>query len=163
MSDISVTLYKTRSPKNQVTKKLENSHTFNNVVFVESECLNVRNPSILVKLSSDADDMSKYNYARIPIFDRYYYIDKITAEGGLVRIDLISDVLMSFQKDIYASRQYVLRSEQHRSKFLSDAKIPVRSDKRQHFKPFGNNVGMTNCPYVILETTGKGGTLVPSD
>lgn len=161
MANISVVLYRTTSPKNKVTKTLSNAHTFSEVTFSEPDCLNVRNPSILVKLSSDAGDISKYNYAKIGIFNRYYYIDKMTTEGGLVRIDLISDPLMSFKKDIYASTQYVSRSQEKRSPYLSDAKIPVRSDKRQHFKPFGNKVGMTNCPYVILETTGKGGTLVP--
>lgn len=160
MSNISVVLYKNTAPKNKVdkSKNLKNAHTFNNVVFTEGTALDVRRPSVLVKLTSDASDMASYNYARLAVFNRYYYIDSITAEGGLVRINLISDSLMSFKKEIYESKQYVIRNQNERSPYLVDSKIPIRSDKRYHQTIFGNPVSQRNCPYVILETTGRGGT-----
>lgn len=160
MSAIKVVLYKCTAPKNQVDKSghLKNAHTFSEVIFTEESALDVRRPSILVKLTTDAGSMSQYNYAYLEVFNRYYYIDKISGENGLVRIDLISDSLMSFKSDIKKSKQYVIRNQKHRSPYLVDNKIPIRSNKTYIQTPFGVPVDVKNCPYVILETTGKGGT-----
>ena len=51
-----------------------------------------------------------YNYAYIPDFDRYYFIDNVSWSRGIWTISMHVDVLGSFRGDILNSRQYVLRS-----------------------------------------------------
>ena len=58
------------------------------------------------------------------------------------------------------STQYILRSETKRSPYLVVNQIPMRSDKQYVQDVFGIDVFNKSCPYVILETTGKGGTVV---
>lgn len=58
---------------------------------------NVVNPSILIQTSNP----SKYNYAHIPEFERYYFIRDIqSVRNGLWQLDLSSDPLMSFKSQI---------------------------------------------------------------
>lgn len=157
---MNVNLYKTQSPPNKVSKVLSNKKEFEGVRFIENDTLDILNPSVLINLSTEISDVVKYNYMYIPKMNRYYFIDKISTEGGLIRIDGRCDVLMSHSGDILNSTQYVLRSETLRSPYLADSQIPIRSDKQYHQVVFGNNVDDKTCPYVILETTGKGGTIV---
>ena len=160
---MNIKLYKCKSPFNKVNKTndLSLETIFESVIFFEEDTLSIINPSILLKISNDCEDMAKYNYCYIPKFNRYYWIDNMTAENGLVRINCSCDVLMSFKTDIYASTQYVLRSQLKRSPYLVDNQIPIRSDKAYVQTVFGDNVDKKDCGRIILETTGKGGRVVP--
>lgn len=152
-----VILYKNKSPKNKIVKSLSSSLEYDNVRFTENSALNVRTPSVLLNISDTVADLVKYNYAYIPIFHRYYYIEKMSTEGALCRVDLISDPLMSFQKDILNSKQYVIRSQTLQNPYIADTKIPMKSKKMYHQTLIGNEVDWKACPYVIMETVGKGG------
>lgn len=155
-----IILYKTSSPPNKVSKSLKNKNEVEGVIFFDDGALNITSPKIKLNIVSDASEIASYNYCYIPKFSRYYYINNVSAENGLIIIDLECDVLMSFQSDILNSTQYVLRSETLRSPYLVDNQIPIRSDKSYHQKVFGSDVFNKSCPYVILETIGKGGTVV---
>lgn len=67
----------------------------------------IANPSI--QLAKSAEPLG-YNYAYIPDFGRYYFINDITYGIGVWLIDLTVDVLASFRADILNSTQYVLRN-----------------------------------------------------
>ena len=57
-----------------------------------------------------ADDLSGYNYARIPAFDRYYFIESMSVvRHGLWRVRLTVDVLESFKTSI--KNQHVILSD----------------------------------------------------
>lgn len=157
-----IILYKNKAPNNKVDKSndLSNSMTIENVRFVDENYLDLKNPSILIKLSDEVSDIAKYNYCRIPKFNRFYYIVTSSTINGLVKIDCASDALMSFSKDIFASTQYVLRNQKYRSPYLVDNQIPMRSDKDIYQTVFGMNVDNKSCGRVILETTGKGGRII---
>lgn len=51
-----------------------------------------------------------FNYAYIPDFDRYYFIDDVSWSQGIWSLSIHVDVLGSFRSDIRNSRQYILRS-----------------------------------------------------
>ena len=158
-----VLLYKNSAPPNKVDKSnnLSKKLKIENVRFIEKGALSVLNPSVLVNITTEISDISKYNYMQIPKFDRYYYIDSIETEGGLIRINGRCDVLMSHKADILASKQYILRQEKYNnSPYLDDNMLPIRSDHNYVAKPFGSNVDDRTCGRVILATTGKGGTVV---
>lgn len=158
-----VLLYKNSAPPNKVDKSnnLSKKLKIENVRFIEKGTLSVLNPSVLVNITTEISDISQYNYMQIPKFDRYYYIDSIETEGGLIRINGRCDVLMSHKADILASKQYILRQEKYNnSPYLDDNMLPIRSDHNYVAKPFGSYVDDRTCGRVILATTGKGGTVI---
>lgn len=160
---MNVDLYKNSAPPNRIDKSssLKNKTIFEDVRFIENGALDILNPSVLMKISNDIADIAKYNYMYIPKFSRYYYIDKISTEGELIRIDGRVDVLMSHKKDILASKQYVIRSQSRNpSPYLEDNMLPIKSTHNYTSVPFGIDVDNIHNGRIILATAGEGGTPV---
>ncbi len=153
-----VTLYKNSAPPNKINKKssLSHAHTFTNVYFTENGSLDILHPTILIKYTNDIGDMSVYNYMYVGKFNRYYYIESVSTEGGLVRISGRCDVLMSHKSDILDSTQYIIRSESIQNKYIVDSLLPISSQKKYFVRQYGEPVYDENCDCVILETIGKG-------
>lgn len=71
------------------------------------EATSIINPTIKLQ----ASDLSGYNYAYIPSFNRYYFISDIISESNNIwSVSLNIDALASWKSSIGASTQYVLRS-----------------------------------------------------
>ena len=165
-----IILYTNVSPPNTVNKKNKNGQKINdknqgtlveNVRFIEDGSLDMLNPSLLLQLTNDIEYVVKYNYVKIPKYDRFYYIDKVSTEGGLIRLDCRVDVLMSHKKDILRSSQYVLRQEKkYHNGYMYDNLLPITSKHNYLFKNFGVDVDNRNNDCVILATTGKGGRVI---
>lgn len=156
---MNVILYKNSSPPNKVDKTLSKKNEIEGVRFIEKGTLDILHPSILLQLTNDIKDVSVYNYLYIPKFSRYYFIDSISTEGGLIRIDGRVDPLMSHKKDILASTQYILRQEtKNNSPYLDDNMLPISSKHNYKGVVFGRKVADVSCGRIILATTGKGGT-----
>lgn len=155
-----IILYNITDPPNKVNKTLSGQHVVENVRFKEENALNVINPTILLNLSEEISDVTKYNYLYIGKFARYYYITNISTRGGLAEIETKVDPLKSFQNDILNSSQVVTRceSKKYRNKYLQDDVVPFDVRDQYDYKKFQNKVFDTNCVHVILETIGKGGT-----
>lgn len=68
-----------------------------------------------------------YNYARIPEFNRYYFIEDWTANNGRWVASLSVDVLASFKESIGASTQYVLRAAHDYNGEVSDTLYPAKT------------------------------------
>lgn len=62
-----------------------------------------------------------YNYAYIPAFKRYYFIDDISYGMGTWLLSMHVDVLASFALDIKASTQYVIRSASEYDETIADS------------------------------------------
>ena len=160
-----VVLYRNTAPPNKVDKSanLSGKKTFENVHFIEKGALSILEPEVLVKIGGEVEDIAKYNYMKIGKFNRYYYIDAITTEGGLFRIKGRVDSLMSHKMDILNSKQYVLRQEtKYKNPYLFDNLLPITSDHNYYGKSFGDPVFKKDCGYVLLATTGIGGRVVPN-
>lgn len=156
-----VTLYWNKSTYNTLDKTLAGAKSFSNVKFFKPDFLDVSKPEILLQITDSVSDFVKYNYCYIPDLKRYYYIDNISTEGGLVKISCRTDVLMSFKSDIKKSKQYVIRSQsKNPSPYLEDNLLPIKSKHNYISKSFGEYVDDTECGYVILATSGDGGTVV---
>lgn len=154
-----VHLYHNKSAPNVLKKDITGKHTVT-ATFAEEDYLSVTNPKLLLDLGG-VSNMVKYNYCYIPSLKRYYYIEDIVTEGGLMVITCRVDVLMSFKEDLWDSRQYVIRSEKkNNSPYLEDAMLPIRSDHNYVYQSFGEHVIDKSCNRVILATTGLGGTPV---
>lgn len=159
-----IILYNTSSPPNVVNKNLGSSSLkIENVIFKEENALSVLRPKLLIHLTANVSQLAKYNYLKIPQFNRYYFFEIGETRGGLLEIQCISDPLMSFKEDIIdtrsnAPKQYIIRSEKFTNKLLVDTMLPMMSDHTFDIKTFGDPVYNNRCNNVILETIGKGGT-----
>lgn len=100
---------------------------------IRTDC-NIQNPRILINSFAPLN-FPEVNYAKIPDFNRYYFVRTITAapeQGhGMYWLDLHVDVLMSFKSDLLHVGGIVERSETYQTvdeKYLPDALLPVRND-----------------------------------
>lgn len=154
-----VFLYQNSSDPSVVNKSITQVAQVTDVRFKEPDSLDVRKPSLLLNIANDASDLATFNYCRIPKLSRYYYVTDIAAEGDLVRIDCLSDPLMSFKSDILGSTQYISRQQYKKNKYMVDNMLPIHSDHSYKIKTFGSQVEDPHCLHVILETIGKGGAI----
>lgn len=157
---MNIEVYYNTSPPNKVNKSIHQvGSTIENVRFTENGALDILQPELLFQYTNDVADLSKINYVRIPKFSRYYYVDDISTEGGLVRIKCRVDVLMSHKKSILASQQYILRQEtKYKNPYLPDDKLPITSKHNYYTKKFDVPVFDKTFGHVLLATTGTGGT-----
>lgn len=163
-----INLYKNSAPPNKVDKTSNLSNNSGNIIvrFTRPDSFDILNPTVIISLSdisgfeNSLSDIKKYNYMYVSEVSRYYFIDRITTENGLVKIMGRCDVLMSHKKDILASSQFILRQQNKRSAYLPDSFLPIRNDHNYMMKKFGIPVDNKSCANLILVTTGKGGTVV---
>jgi len=164
-----IKLYKNSAPPNKVDKTSNLSNNSGNIIvrFTRPDSFDILNPTVLISLSdvsgfeNSLSDIKKYNYMYVSEVARYYFIDTITTENGLVKITGRCDVLMSHKKDILASKQYILRQEKNNnSPYLDDNMLPISSKHNYKGEVFGRKVADVTCGRVILATTGNGGTII---
>ena len=120
----SVTLYENFKKKTNSTKIPDSSvtqRTFQNVEIKEQSSL--INP-VIKFLFDGSTKFMEYNYAYIPYFNRYYFIDNIVYNSGRYEASLTCDVLASYKTDIGNSTQYVLRSTALQNVDIPDIHFP---------------------------------------
>lgn len=99
-----IKLYNTSSPNNTINKVLQDEREFN-ITFKDTA--DIINPT--VKLYSKS--LLLYNYAYIPDFGRYYFINNITTvPKDIYILDLKCDVLESFKDDILQATGLITRN-----------------------------------------------------
>lgn len=87
------------------------------------------NPSIGFDLGHNTSP-AVYNYAYIPLFNRFYYVSDWTWEEGLWYAQLQVDALASWRDGIRSSMQYVLRSSDQTlwNGQIIDSMYPCKAD-----------------------------------
>lgn len=164
-----INLYKNSAPPNKVDKTSNLSNNSGNIIvrFTRPDSFDILDPTVIISLSdisgfkNSLSDIKKYNYMYVSEVARYYFIDSITSENGLVKITGRCDVLMSHKKDILASKQYILRQEhKNNSPYLEDGMLPISSKHNYKGVTFGRKVADVTCGRVILATAGNGGTII---
>lgn len=153
-ASLQITLYQNSSDNDVVPKYLGKSKwdlKFNHV-YLKSNCT-LKKPTIILHLNDKyCPDWAKYNYAYIPQFYRYYYIDNITfLQGNNVQLDLSCDVLMSFYDDYIDKKQYITRVQ---DKSLWDWSLPdsdfnVECLEMTDLREFGSDIIENNNEFVI--------------
>ena len=106
----------------------------------------IQDPIIDIKTNAS---LSEFNYAYIPEFKRYYFIDDTAWDLGIWSLSLRVDVLASFQTDIRSSRQYVLRSASQSDGSIVDNMYPAKgSSTKARSEATGYPVlnGITSVP-----------------
>lgn len=96
-----ISLYNTNDSNIVVDKALTNKIDYDIKI---KDTTSVANPTIILKTKT----LITSNYAHIPDFNRYYYIERIeVCPNDVYRISLKCDVLKSFKDDIKNSSAYV--------------------------------------------------------
>lgn len=79
------------------------------------------NPVILLSRATVGGNWASVNYAYIPSFNRYYFVDNITCEhDGLLELELHADVLQSYYSQLLNTAFEIARSESLNSKYYID-------------------------------------------
>lgn len=100
----------------------------------ETQCvlkdnIGIVNPSFIFSFSS-ATNVSNYNYAYIPEWGRYYFIEEWSWGNGRWFADMKSDPMASFRDEINNSEHYILRTSSGIDPYLSDSLYPTRAGCR---------------------------------
>lgn len=144
-----IILYKNNSEPERFTKSLSGSLTLSGTVRGET---NIINPEILIEGSPD-DFPSDYNYAYIPEFERYYYINEVTAyRTNVTMLFMHVDVLMSFKDDILSNSAMVDKQALAGNMYLNDGSWMHESREFYTIKSFQN--GFNDDGEYILITAG---------
>lgn len=79
------------------------------------------------------------NYAFVPEWGRYYYVDKPKIDtSNLIILDMTVDALMSFEKSIRSIPALVLRQEFVNNQYINDETAPVRTQRVVSYKKIGS-------------------------
>lgn len=93
-----------------------------------------------------------YNYAYIPEWNIYYFVDK-EMDGKRLKMKLQCDPIATGRADIKASIAHVVRSTSNGDAYISDPMISVKPVTRLVTRKIGN--GWTTGDYYILTIGGK--------
>lgn len=118
-----VIFYTNHSTKDTLNKTLIERITLN---ATEKYIKNITSPTLI--LSNNDTLQNTVNYAYIPEYNRYYFIEgKNKDMGGTLEITLRVDVLMSFKNSIRQARGILDRSTVGGSPYLVDEEIKILS------------------------------------
>lgn len=111
-------------------------------------------------LEIQSETRPSYNYAQIPDFDRYYYVNEWTYNMGLWSCSLTVDVLSSWRSNILNSRAYVEYSSSTYSNDIIDPRMMTSEEKvYTHWEePAETSIFSTNGCYIlsIISTDANG-------
>lgn len=108
-----IKLYTTTSPRKKIIKSLNNANVLNGTFRSQTSAMS---PTFTIETGYE---IMQYNYCYIPIFNRYYYINKIKAlRNNLFELELTCDVLMSNADAILSNVAIIDKVEQNESAYL---------------------------------------------
>lgn len=128
-----VTLYVNQSDPRKVSKSLITVGNYE--ITLKADC-SIQNPVLLI--SDTTVQFERVNYAYIPNFNRYYYVDDITFTPTIVQLKLRVDVLMSNRYFIKGLNTYVDRQENLYNLYIADPKLPVRTTRALDYLAIGS-------------------------
>lgn len=111
-------------------------------------------PQFSLKLPQNETFINK-NYAYIPYFERYYFIDDISWDNGLWILSMTCDVLATAKTIIGNSTQYVVRSASQYDGNVIDTEYPTKTN--QEYECIKANVtiyGTIVTPWFIIGIIG---------
>ena len=117
-----VELYNTKDSNNVINKTKTDLISYN-IKF--KDVADIQNPTIILR----SETPIKNNYAYIPDFDRYYFIDSISIQpNNIYHLNLTVDVLESFKDDILNSMGSITRKENSNKYYDNDYMNEIRKE-----------------------------------
>ena len=102
-----------------------NTNIFNGVL---KDTCNIITPSIGFQFSIEKPPVN-FNYAYIPAFNRFYFINNWNFSNRLWWAEMSVDSLASYRSEIGSSTQYVLRSSNSHNGLIADSMYPVTAER----------------------------------
>ena len=151
-----IKLYKTASDRRVLTKSLTGAVI--KTCVIKDDNISILSPRVQIAQFSA---FKGYNYAYIPDYGRYYYIDDIAVDlGGLLTLSLSVDVLQTYAADIRATKALIYRQTQHTNPLIADSLIQSQVNEVTVTRAFSGgeltNQLPANANNFVL-TTYKGG------
>lgn len=116
-----ITFYNFSKNENSTKVVDVDGDTFKCVLIEPTDIINPR-------IALNHGNPTNYNYARIPIFNRYYFVNNWSWSGGRWVALLNVDVLASFKDEIGSKRQYVVRSSFRSDGDIIDTLYPTKNN-----------------------------------
>lgn len=117
----------------------------------------IETPKFLVE-----GNVLSYNYAYIPMFDRFYYItDIVLKEQNMMEVSFDVDVLQSFKSQILNCEGIADRSTNRTNYYINDGSLTVQQNTRlitQHFTKSGAKFSFareTDCKFILTVASFK--------
>lgn len=137
-------LYTTKTPNNTIGKVLENETEYNIKFKAQAD----RTKPVVVLMS---ETMIDFNYAYIPDFNRYYFVESIeVTPNKIYNISLRCDVLESFKNDILESSGFVNQQTITNKYYNSDYQTEIKKE----VDVIKSNVTLDTTKSTILVTIG---------
>lgn len=147
----------TKSPKNELEKKIVWKYKLNGVL--KEEC-DIDNPVISLRIGDNVGikvpDITLCNYMYIPNFNRYYFIEKFkTIRNIFLEVSGDIDPLQSFKDDIYENDGMVIRtaSKEDADYYIDDGFMTIESDDntfQQNFSGGQNHFTKAHSNYILI-------------
>ena len=137
-------MYDTKSSNNVINKVLENEQSFD-IKF--NDKTDIVNPVVILH----SPTLILSNYAYIPDFNRYYFVDKIELfPNSVYHITLRCDVLESFKDEILASSGFINQQTKNVNKYYNSN---YQSEVRKEVDLYNVTIS-TDVKTTILVTIG---------
>lgn len=115
-----IKLYNTSDTNNTINKSLENEKQYN-IKF--KGIADIKNPVVIL----NSETFVNYNYAYIPDFNRYYFINNVEIQpNNIYKLTLTVDVLESFKTDILASKGFISRQTDINSYYNTEYESEIK-------------------------------------
>lgn len=115
-------LYSTKTPSNTIGKVLENETEYEIKFKTQAD----RTKPVVILRS---ETMLNFNYAFIPDFERYYFIENIeVTPNKIYNVTLRCDVLESFKEDIKKSSGVISQQTNGNNYFNSDYQTEIKKE-----------------------------------
>lgn len=138
---MNVTFYNATFNRKRVQKALPSGTTI--TASVKDVC-DLHDP--VIRLVHDASHVH-FNYAYVPDFGRYYYVDPPEIDGKEDIFYLHVDQLMSFANDIKASKGIATRS-QYYNKNIADSLVMLTESEKVRYRKL--SAAITGGTYVAI-------------
>lgn len=145
---MNIKLYYNSSDNRCISKKLQNEFLITGTLREETSLIN---PIIVINNKSPI----RYNYAYIPEFKRYYYINNVeSVRNNIWKLYLQVDTLMSFKGDILALKVVVEKQSllENGDEYIDDGSLVTDNLMFKTVYNFSN--GFNNTGEYILITAG---------
>lgn len=140
-----IRLYTTSSPNNKLEKTLENEKIF--------DCKMKQYSDILYPLINLFSPVPlNYNYAYIPQYERYYFIDNVEyMQNNIYNLHLSVDVLQTYKDEILASKVKI-KAQTEYNNFYNDGSY----ENLETFESdvYSSNVALEKKEHLIMVTMG---------
>ena len=128
---MTITLYKSPGERNRLSRPMTDGVTLSSAEL--TDVVNIETPELLIERN---DTLIGYDYAYIPAFGRYYFLNDLQiVNGNQFKLFLESDPLMSFRSGILNSSCIAKRSTSNINPEIEDNQAAFKNiPKRIHFK-----------------------------